>query len=770
MGQALRILLATDSMKVGGAETHIYELARQLKSRGHFVMLFSEGGALADRLEREGILQVQAPLRTKNPLVLRKSYGVLLRAIEHNRIGVLHAHARTPAFLCHLAAQKKQLPLVVSDHAKFVNSNPFMKAMTRWGDKTLAVSEDLKRYLIDTYPRVTEKSVSVTVNGINADTFRDRSDDTDHTAALYRELGIPDGRRMILSVSRLDRTAYLCVYELLDIAPKLCERFPDTVVVIVGGGELLEEVRRKVSEVNAVCGREYVVLTGPRSDVHRFCGACAAFVGCARSALEAAACEKPVVIAGNGGLLGLLTLEQYDFCTKSNFTARGIDTFPLDDFLNAICAALSLKEKGAGATLRQIRENIVRDYSVQRMTEDAERAYQAASRVPKGRYDCTITGYYGHGNTGDDSLLTAAVANLRARKPTLRICVLCRKNRELAARLCAQDIAVKSRFGPFAVLTALSRSDALIFGGGTLLQDNTSTKSLLYYIALIRLAHRIGIKIMLYGNGVGPIRREKNKTRVKRALALCDVLAMRDEASYRYVLDLSLPHPVVALTADEALTLPLPQKRTCQAVLASLSLHGAAYAVVSVRRWRRAEEKLYDDLGKSLQSFFRETGLVPVFAVMEREHDLAVTERLAGMIPNSRIADLGADPERIAALAECASFVISMRLHALIFAALACVPACGIAYDPKVESFLGSMGQEQAVLHASDFDGDECLTRLLALYHARDEKGEEERRRERLQDAKSRAQRNCELAVEMLEQAGIDRKARRENRGMDHAV
>ena len=64
------------------------------------------------------------------------------------------------------------------------------------------------------------------------------------------------------------------------------------------------------------------------------------------------------------------------------------------------------------------------------------------------------------------------------------------------------------------------------------------------------------------------------------------------------------------------------------------------------------------------------------------------------------------DDSAICALMCRMKLVVSMRLHALIFAASQGIPVVGIAYDPKVSSFLDYMGQECCLLPGEITDGN----------------------------------------------------------------
>lgn len=79
-------------------------------------------------------------------------------------------------------------------------------------------------------------------------------------------------------------------------------------------------------------------------------------------------------------------------------------------------------------------------------------------------------------------------------------------------------------------MKALWRCDALLSGGGSLLQDRTSTRSLLYYLAIIRAAELFHKPVMLYANGIGPVRKPANRRRVRRAVERAALVTLRDGA------------------------------------------------------------------------------------------------------------------------------------------------------------------------------------------------------------------------------------------------
>ena len=118
-----------------------------------------------------------------------------------------------------------------------------------------------------------------------------------------------------------------------------------------------------------------------------------------------------------------------------------------------------------------------------------------------------ICGYYGFENSGDDALLKAVLTELNKNISEAKLVVLSKNPKETKKKYNINSIG---RTNPLSLVYHLIKSRLMIFGGGTLIQDATSTKSLVYYLLLILLARIFNTKVMLYANGIGSIS-EKNR-------------------------------------------------------------------------------------------------------------------------------------------------------------------------------------------------------------------------------------------------------------------
>ena len=165
--------------------------------------------------------------------------------------------------------------------------------------------------------------------------------------------------------------------------------------------------------------------------------------------------------------------------------------------------------------------------------------------------DIVISGYYGLGNSGDEALLKSIVNDLRKISPDITVTALS-GNAQMTER--KYNISTVGRFNIFSVFREMKKARMLISGGGTLIQDATSTKSLMYYLAIIFLAKKLGLKVMLYANGLGPIK-DKNIPMVKYVLNKVDLITLRENISFEEIKRCGITKPEVCITADPAFNL-----------------------------------------------------------------------------------------------------------------------------------------------------------------------------------------------------------------------
>ena len=360
----MQILFVTMALDIGGAETHVVELSRALAGMGHRVTVASAGGVFEAALANAGVDHVTLPLASKDPRCVFAAKRGLAALISDGGFDVVHGHARIPNFI--LSRVRKKIPFRFATTAHGVYSvNALWRRITDWGERSIAVSDDVREYLVREYKYPAEK-IDVTVNGVDADRFTPSAPD----AEALGELGLDPARRRVVFVGRLEADNDLAAKALCKAAPEIASAHPDADIVIVGGGGDLDAVKAAADAANERAGRRAVVLAGARAGVDRILAGASAFVGIASCALEAMACGIPAVIAGSFGYLGILGEENADAAREDNFTARGRLLPTADDISRDVCALLDMRDDDRRALGEYGRALVRREYSVERMARD----------------------------------------------------------------------------------------------------------------------------------------------------------------------------------------------------------------------------------------------------------------------------------------------------------------------------------------------------------------------------------------------------------------
>lgn len=136
-----------------------------------------------------------------------------------------------------------------------------------------------------------------------------------------------------------------------------------------------------------------------------------------------------------------------------------------------------------------------------------------------------ISGYYGFANAGDEAMLAAIIKALRSTEDALELTVISGNPQVTAAQYGVTSI---HRFNPLEIISSLRGCDLLLSGGGSLLQDVTSKRSLLYYLSILGLGLLLGKKVMLFAQGIGPIHSGLLRKLTKVVCSHVNLITVRD--------------------------------------------------------------------------------------------------------------------------------------------------------------------------------------------------------------------------------------------------
>lgn len=697
----MKVLMATMQLDIGGAETHIVELSKALKKQGVDVYVASRGGAYEKELIDAHIPHFYVPLNSKSPSSMLSSYKILKKLIKEYKFDIVHAHARIPAFILGQLRKKMNFRFCTTAHWVFSTRFPF-NLLTNWGQRSLAVSDDIKDYLIKNYG-IDDGNIRVTINGIDTDKF---SKDTDYSD-IKSEFNLSDEKTRIVYVSRMDVDRSYAAHKLIEIAPELYRKIEKLEILIVGGGNDYDQIKKEAEDACEKVGKAFIITTGSRIDINKFTASADIFIGVSRAALEAMAAEKPAIIAGNEGYIGIFDESKLKVSIDTNFCCRGCEETTAQRLKEDILSLLDNKDEAKLSHLgKYSRETVKKYYSVDTMANDAlkmycsvitgkrinsvtpediENAEKNISAFAEGK-NIVISGYYGFHNSGDDSILSGILSNLRSICSGANITVLSKNPDETAKEY---DVNSIKRTNIIKIIFSLIKADLFISGGGSLLQDITSSKSLTYYTAMIRLAKICGAKTYIYANGIGPVTKKSNKKTVRNVLNNVDAITLRETDSETELHNMGVTTPI-KITADPVFSLSPENKALTKAYLKKKGLlENEKYFVLSVRDWNTKNASFEKYVADFINAFSSKYNLIPVIVAMQPEKDHLISEKILKRLSGKCIfINESIRYDRHLGILDDSQLCIAMRLHTLIYAAKTSTPSIGIVYDPKVSSML----------------------------------------------------------------------------------
>ena len=426
--------------------------------------------------------------------------------------------------------------------------------------------------------------------------------------------------------------------------------------------------------------------------------------------------------------------------------------FPAQDAeaLGGYLAALAKDESMRKRMGEALYEKASRKYSVAATIETQLSIYEDICRRSKrkaGKRDgVLICGSYGRGNGGDDAILHAIVNEMHMIDPYIPITVLSRNPDETRLRYRVNAIHT---FRVFKWYRLMGRTKLYINGGGNLIQDVTSSRSLWYYLYNIAAAKRRGNKVQMYGCGIGPIVKESHRPQVKKFLnRYVDVITLREPDSLEELRLIGVTAPHIALTADPALNLAAADDALVKSAFSAAGIApGQSCFGISLRLWDGFNEKA-PLFGALADYVYEKHGLLPVFFSVENKQDPQAAE-LAAMhchVPHVFLTGTEDVSLTIGILARFEA-VLSMRLHTLIFAASQGTPLVGVVYDPKVSAFLRYIGEDRFVPLEEAKLSTLCALADSAVQEAHDRQS----RMKTVERLRSMEQGNVRFAKELLE-------------------
>ncbi|HHU92721.1 MAG TPA: polysaccharide pyruvyl transferase CsaB [Halanaerobiaceae bacterium] len=331
-----------------------------------------------------------------------------------------------------------------------------------------------------------------------------------------------------------------------------------------------------------------------------------------------------------------------------------------------------------------------------------------------------FSGYFGFDNLGDEAILLSMVTAFRSIEPDLELLVLSGNPAQTRERY---QLAAINRMNILAFIRELKDCDLFISGGGSLLQDITSWKSIPFYLGQVILAQLMGKRTAFYAQGIGPVKSRFYQSLIKWVMKRADYISVRDALSRKLLLEWGLEADRIKIVVDPVFAIKeLFQEEKAEDDISNENSNKRPLIGVSVRPW--GDNAYINNLVEAVSSFAREVKgdilVLPFHAGEDQEISREVQEKLLATFQEHNYAgkvllEANSSPLEMLEKYREMDVFLGVRLHSLIFAAIANIPFVGLEYDPKIRGFIQLMGINSG-FQLENLDAGELYRVISSVY------------------------------------------------------
>ena len=265
------LLQVTPELETGGAEQTTIDVAHAVVAQGGKALVATKGGRMASRLEADGGRLAQMPAQTKNPLIMLGNAARLIDLIRREKVSLVHARSRAPAFSALWAAHATKVPFVATYHGVYnakSNLKRWYNAVMTKGDLVIANSEYTRDHVIREHNVSPDKVVAIP-RGVDLSRFEPGVVSAERIQALRKAWGVADGERRlkVLLAGRLTRWKGQAL--MIEAMTLLKARGEDRVLLLLAGDDQGRKgYRAELEAAIAAAGlRDAVKLVGHCDDM-----------------------------------------------------------------------------------------------------------------------------------------------------------------------------------------------------------------------------------------------------------------------------------------------------------------------------------------------------------------------------------------------------------------------------------------------------------------------------------------------------------------------
>lgn len=309
-----------------------------------------------------------------------------------------------------------------------------------------------------------------------------------------------------------------------------------------------------------------------------------------------------------------------------------------------------------------------------------------------------VSGYIGFNNFGDEAIFLALSKHLK--NLGFKVSVLCNNKNEVQK---TYNVLTYNYKCPFEILKAIFLNDILISGGGSLLQNKTSNFSLIYYLFIIFLAKIFNKKVVIFAQGIEPIKGKFFEFITKTVLKMTNFITVRDKKSQNLLNSWNIKSELVS---DPAYSL---------IENIEINRQNKEGLIVQLRSFQGIDDKFISNLAEIISKYYKNK--IKVLS-LQNDYDKDICLRFTEKLKQNNIKAEYIPYKGIKETIEIinnARYMISTRLHGLIISTALKTKSFGLIYDEKIKTLCDELDIKN--IEIKNYQKNELDLRLDAFFN-----------------------------------------------------
>ncbi|MDD5167172.1 MAG: GT4 family glycosyltransferase PelF, partial [Candidatus Omnitrophica bacterium] len=380
-------------LNLGGVETAVFDSVKYLSRLGHKTVVVSNGGELLKDLEQLGVIHYELPVHKKSLFTMIKMIPKVAEIIKKEKIEVIHAHSRVPAWIAYFAARRTNTVFITSCNGYY--SKHIFSQVMGWAKRVIVISNVIGRHMIDDFGVVHER-IRLVPSSVDLEKFtrpaaeRQKTNEF-HIGMVGRITPLKGHLHFVKAMAKVSRVMPKIKIWIVGDAPASKEAYKEQIQVLVKRLGLWHctEFLGNQKDIPAIMSQLDVLVLATTTPE--------AF---GRVIVEAQACKVPVVATRVGGVIDIIEDK------KTGLLVPPADSGSMADAVIRILKDNEFAQKLADNAY----EKVIKQYSAELMVKRMLDVYKEALE----NFKVLIIKF---SSLGDIILSTAGIRAIRKRFP-----------------------------------------------------------------------------------------------------------------------------------------------------------------------------------------------------------------------------------------------------------------------------------------------------------------------------------------------------------------